>query len=394
MELENLLPSDANYQEEINVKTMNDLAIILLTMSVTDAVSYSAIHNSYTVEYADGNAAIAWKNLNKIFKPISSAQKHELEQEFNKCCLHHEDTNPDEWFAELEKMRLQLRVDFKLIIDEEKLKTHILYNIKPKFYDTIITVMKRDINKDPTNLSVEQIKEEIRQMYGQFKTNQSKPKGKNFDNALITKGNFKKQVKTDCRICGKKGHKAVNCWENPNNTSKKPKNFKPKPARAYSVAAVMTQTKGDPKRQCSYCNRKGHTEEYCWSKQKKNESNQNQYKTKIEHAEVHFADIDKPEYANITYSGYVAGIGHSVTSEDYEEEVTKNTFIADSGATCHMGYSSEGMHNLKPFRTPIKVGNAEAIMSESIGSFTGMVIQEIGDTLSLTLKEVLYVPSL
>ena len=95
----------------------------------------------------------------------------------------------------------------------------------------------------------------------------------------------------------------------------------------------MTQTKGNPKRQCSYCNRKGHTEEYCWSKQEQNGSNQNQNKTKIEHAEVHFADLDKPEYANVTNQGYVAGIGHAITSGDYEEEVTKKKIIADSGAT-------------------------------------------------------------
>jgi hypothetical protein len=31
---------------------------------------------------------------------------------------------------------------------------------------------------------------------------------------------FPKKFKGDCRICGKKGHKATDCWENPNNGKK------------------------------------------------------------------------------------------------------------------------------------------------------------------------------
>jgi hypothetical protein len=44
---------------------------------------------------------------------------------------------------------------------------------------------------------------------------------------------------------------------------------------------------------------------------------------------------------------------------------TKNTFIADIGATCHMRSSLEGMFDLKPYVTDIMVGNNETIASVS-----------------------------
>ena len=36
---------------------------------------------------------------------------------------------------------------------------------------------------------------------------------------------FKKPFKKECRICGKKGHKAVDCWESEKNKDKRPPNF-------------------------------------------------------------------------------------------------------------------------------------------------------------------------
>jgi hypothetical protein len=73
---------------------------------------------------------------------------------------------------------------------------------------------------------------------------------------------------------------------------------------------------------------------------------------------------------------------------------TSNTFIADSGATCHMRGSLEGMFNLKPYVTNIMVGNDEAMSSVSMGNFKGLVIKPDGSTMDLTLKDVLYIPKL
>ena len=78
-------------------------------------------------------ASKALANLDKIYKSKSSAKKHELEQKFNECKLIRDEKNPDEFFAELDKIRLQLQIDYNLTTyDDEKVKSHILYYIKPR----------------------------------------------------------------------------------------------------------------------------------------------------------------------------------------------------------------------------------------------------------------------
>jgi hypothetical protein len=67
-----------------------------------------------------------------IFKPTDSAKCHELEHPFNCCDLTREDKIPDEWFAKLENIRLQLSMAFSIKYDEEKMVSHILTMSIPK----------------------------------------------------------------------------------------------------------------------------------------------------------------------------------------------------------------------------------------------------------------------
>jgi hypothetical protein len=74
--------------------------------------------------------------------------------------------------------------------------------------------------------------------------------------------------------------------------------------------------------------------------------------------------------------------------------MTRDTFVFDSGATSHMRFSKDGMVNLKPLKIAIKVGNAEDIYSEAIGTFKGLVTQKDGSTFPITLEDVLYISDL
>jgi hypothetical protein len=115
----------------IKARKANDLAYNMLSLAVSDPVSFGAVYNGITSELPDGNARLAWSNLEAIFKPTSNAIKNELEQKFNQCSLTKEFKNPDEWFAELEQIRLQLKLDFSVSYDDDKVITQILYNTKP-----------------------------------------------------------------------------------------------------------------------------------------------------------------------------------------------------------------------------------------------------------------------
>jgi hypothetical protein len=77
-----------------------------------------------------------------------------------------------------------------------------------------------------------------------------------------------------------------------------------------------------------------------------------------------------------------------------EYNITRDTFVFDSGATSQMRFSKDGMVNLMPLKIAIRVGNAEYIYSEAIGTFKGLVTQKDGSTFPITLEDVLYIPDL
>jgi hypothetical protein len=58
---------------------------------------------------------------------------------------------------------------------------------------------------------------------------------------------------------------------------------------------------------------------------------------------------------------------HGFLTKGPSNTFTNITFIADSGATCNMRGSREGMFNLKPHGTDIMVVNDEIMSSDSKG---------------------------
>jgi hypothetical protein len=86
--------------------------------------------------------------------------------------------------------------------------------------------------------------------------------------------------------------------------------------------------------------------------------------------------------------------GKDMNSIRSKYNISRDTFVVDSGATSHMRFSKEGMTDLIKYKSPIKIGNAEDMYSEMIGTFKGKVIQGNGTIMDLVLHDVLYVPDL
>jgi gag-polypeptide of LTR copia-type len=194
---------------QYNLQRANRIAYALLSMSITDSVTFNALSNAKTTKLTKGCAYTAWQNIESLYKGTSNANKFELEQKFNHSELKSDTKNPDEWFAELDTIRVQLRLDFKLTIDDEKMVSHIVYNVHPKIYQTTLAIIKRELNNGQA-VKLEDLKKDLRQVYAQFIT--SAPRDKK-DTVLVAHNGkkFPKKFKGDCRICGKKGHKAGDC---------------------------------------------------------------------------------------------------------------------------------------------------------------------------------------
>jgi hypothetical protein len=211
--------------EKVLLRKMNGLAMSALHSARRDPVSFNAINNTISEDVPQGDAHQAWLNLHTIFKPTSSAQKHDLEFQFTQYSLIRDTKNPDEWFAELDRIRLQLQMDHNVKYDDEKMITQIIYNILPPAYQTTVELIKRDLNRK-VPITLFQVQEDIRQVYGQLQQNQHF--GRQYhsksripfhpnDSLLAT---FPKSTNSLCRICGKMGHKATDCWDHPSNKDK------------------------------------------------------------------------------------------------------------------------------------------------------------------------------
>jgi hypothetical protein len=77
-----------------------------------------------------------------------------------------------------------------------------------------------------------------------------------------------------------------------------------------------------------------------------------------------------------------------------KEEITENTWLGDSAASCHLYNDNEGMFDWKHINAPIKIGNGKALIRTKIGKLRQMIVQKDGTTVDVILTEVQYVPKL
>jgi hypothetical protein len=138
--------------------------------------------------------------------------------------------------------------------------TQILYNASSKHCSTMVTVLKLEMVKG--KLDLEEINQVFRKIYGKIKH----ATGTRWEGALITRtGNiFKKKFKGDYRTCGKKGHKSAACWEKPANKGNPPAYWK----STNNTEAAHSKT-NTTENYCDYCDKDGHTDDWCYKKIRK-----------------------------------------------------------------------------------------------------------------------------
>ena len=185
------------------------------------------------------------------------------------------------------------------------------------------------------------IKKKLKTRYDKL-TIYEKEDGEN-DKSLVAK-----QFKGMCLNCRKYRHHAQNCRDkNKSNDETRKKRFN-----------------GN----CNYCGIYGHREENCFKK-KKEENNK-------ETSKVNMA---------------LMGGQFDTTKWD---KMNDNTWIADSGATCHMTKSPSGLYDVKESSESIEVANSQTVKVEKIGKFDVEIHQKDGTKKTATLEQVKYVPDL
>ena len=382
---EELDETQAGDQPYILLRKANTLAFSMLTLSCQAETTMNILDSAVTNIFPDGCARTAWKALDDHHDPKSTSNKYELRQKFTQCVLKN-DTNPDEWFAELDTIRARLKLHFSYQISDEDMISHIVYNVKPKMYQTLLTMVKCELNNSVT-VTIDSLKKDIRQIYAQRNENDHKKDKEMVLSAISGKAKkmFEKTFKGDCRICGVKGHKASDCWEHPKNKDKRPTNYKSK----ITVTSPSADTNKE-KRKCTYCGKDNHTVEHCFKKKKVEKK-----ASQGEVAELVMIAVDG--FSGLHFYNEMALLhkeGKDIQHIRNKYNLSKDTFIMDSGATSHMRFSLDGMKNLRKWRLPVKVGNAADMYSEQIGSYHGKIIHKDGSTYDIILDDVLYIPDL
>jgi transposase InsO family protein len=107
------------------------------------------------------------------------------------------------------------------------------------------------------------------------------------------------------------------------------------------------------------------------------------------------------EYATVTTEisaeVYIPGEFACVSSDKQKESAYKvhaNTWLADSGASTHMGHCDQGMFDVEFDSTPVKIGDGKYLKGTRVGKKRCTVVQKDGSTLDVVLTGYKHVPSL
>jgi hypothetical protein len=73
---------------------------------------------------------------------------------------------------------------------------------------------------------------------------------------------------------------------------------------------------------------------------------------------------------------------------------SKNIWLGDSGASCHMTNDDAGMFHCRQYQSMIQIGNGKWVLSPKIGNKKLLAVQKDGTTVQVVLHDVKFVPDL
>jgi hypothetical protein len=330
--------------EEDNLKAYSDLLL-----SCQDDVTFGIVEEATSETFKEGDARVAWKNLKKKFEPNTGAAKVQLKMEFQQMTLE-EGEDPDEWINKLQLVRRRLKV-FGTEITEDDLILHILNNL-PKTYETTEEICEDDLTRGV--LTFENLRERLR---AKFRRNKMSDSIKRDEVAL-----YAKQFKGTCNVCGKIGHKGVDCFTLEKNKRKKEEYMK----KMSNRKNVNENDKSNVK--CYNCEKMGHYSNEC--PEKMNNENENAGLTEVESDVALVMNKMKNEYES------------------------PKIWIGDTGATNHMTSDLKGMFEIRKVESNIQVGDGNEIKTTAVGKYRGKIIQRDGTEMAVVLEDVYYVPGI
>jgi hypothetical protein len=102
----------------------------------------------------------------RLHSPNNHGTKNDSIPRFNHSALHHAKKLHDEWFSELDIIHGELMIHYKHDITEKETFSHIICNLKPKMYESTLS-----LDEDPNYVpNLHSLKRDIRRIYTRSKS--------------------------------------------------------------------------------------------------------------------------------------------------------------------------------------------------------------------------------
>ena len=375
-----------NDKIKLKGRNANDKAYNNLILACSGEIGFSIVDEAVTEELPDGDAELAWKELQRRFEPDTSADKVKLKKEFSTSKLTSWSKDPETWISKLEVIRKRLKKMGNEISDEDMM-IHIMNNL-PQEYDTVVEAMERKLDDLVDPLTLRNLKNELLLKYNRIKKNkgmkeESENEEADEDTALV---GYTKNFKGRCYNCGEFGHKKEDCPKLKNQANN-------------SNTGRISGT-------CFYCGKRGHKRSDCRKLKKRLEEIKNEtlnlHQEKEDKDVVLMSHEEEVQTCKVIseYSDNEKEIKDKedkvlfVNQTQAEAKINDNLWIADSGASCHMTNSLDGMKDLKEDYAKIKIGSGKTMLATKRGTYEGMVISKDNKKTMIQLRNVRYVPEM
>ena len=436
--------------QQLGVNAYNDLLL-----AMTETISFGLVDESKSAICPEGDAAKAWGKLMKRFESKTSASKVKLMGQLHASKLTKKSKDPEVWISELELLRSRL-AEMGTTVDDEFLILHILNNL-PSEYDNVVENLEERVDSVLNPLGIEDIRQKLSEKYEKMRLRRkfkedsddederalfvAKFKGRcnkcgkfghkakdcrsNVDNDK--EKNQKKKFTGKCFHCGKSGHKEADCWAKHGKPGERANTAEEENEIESDEETVLITIEEDvdfagvtvtvPKK----VNEKKEGSDADTTLNIKKEKGTKEVEDEVIPGVT--ADMVKP-FRPETWTTEMRRDFEEVTSHDYlkmddpedkehkdcpkepkdnalmtynegtEAKESNQIWIGDTGATCHMTFSKEGLTNLKSISSFVIFGNGERLQATHIGDLKGTVIQKDGTETPIFMTKVKYVPQL
>lgn len=396
---------------ELNELAYEDIVLSINHTSSAGKVAFSLIKNCKSDEFPEGNCRMAWERLVKKYEPHTAPKLLKLKKELMNMRLDDVSKDPDEWITDLENIRVQInQIDLVSKMSERDLMIHIM-NSLPEQYDPVIDNLEIRLMKDVDDenyLTLDHLREKLSDRYARIMDKEERRDER--DKGLRANDEY---FKGTCHQCGKYGHRKQHCPENRNEQEKRIRfNDSKQPSTTYDnrrngrngrtqhprsqrnqQSRTTAETISRHDRRCLNCGKVGHSTWECRSEkaQRAIEDDDNSYEPDY----CLSANTKSTTTKKVTFDDHVQYIKEkalvcTINGRTYPS-FTKNTWIGDSGASCHITNNDSKMYDVKNIDETVS-GVSGGIQATKIGKVNVQVKQVNGATVNTTLSQVKYCP--